>query len=201
MKFQISYFFLAHYLWQHSLAPSLSVSLPTVTDPLLDRDMDIFSSSRGPSGRVYGPCGNHSNGDGNWSEKDVPLWSCSTCLDPGTLICFVSPSLTFLCPISLEDPPPPHFYLTFTTFSSLCPSSSFFSSLHVSPVPGKVIGGGISMVEMKVAMTKGWGICCNITLDPLVFFPSPFSSVPACFPPHSRYHITLPQSPPQQPLM
>lgn len=153
---------------KHFLPLFLLESLPTVTDSLLDRNMDIVSSSQYPSGRVLGPCGNHWNGDGNWSEKDVPWWSCSTCLDPSTLTCLVSPSLTFLCPICPEDPTLPHFYLT--SFLFLCLSYFFGPSLPVSRVPGKVIGKGSSLVEMKVAMTKGWRICCNITLDPLVCF-------------------------------
>ncbi len=134
MKFQLSYFFLAHYPWQHSLASFLSVSLPTVTDPVLDRDTGIFSSSWGPSGKVYGPCGNHWNRDGNWSEKDVPLWSSSICLDPGSIICFVSPSLTFLCPLSLEDPTTSIVFLKLCNLFCFWPSSSFLASLSLSPL-------------------------------------------------------------------
>lgn len=74
----------------------------------------------------------------------------SACLDPSTLICLAASSLTLLCLIFLEDPTPTHFCLTSSTlFLSLS------ISLPVSFVPGKVIGKVFSVVELKVAMTKG----------------------------------------------
>lgn len=76
-------------------------------------------------------------------------------------------------------PPPPHFYLTSTTFSSLCRSSSFFPSLPVSPVPGKVIGEGSAWWKWKWPWRKAEGSAVTLHWIPLCFFLHHF---PLCLP-------------------
>lgn len=79
----------------------------------------------------------------------------STCLDPRALIYSVSPSYTFRCPGFSGRPHYPHAFgePSPTFFSASGPSPLL--SLSLPPVPVKVIREVFSVVEMKVAMTKG----------------------------------------------
>lgn len=112
-------------------------------------------------------------------ERCAPPELYSTCLDTSALICFVSPSLTFLCPTCMEDLPSLYFYLTSTTssFSSSSPSSL------VSPVPGKVIGEGSGWWKWKWPWRKAMGSA--VTLH-LCVFCSSHVSLWACLLPSAQ---------------
>lgn len=73
---------------------------------------------------------------------------------PGPLFTRFRPLTHFGAPVSPEDPTPTRFWLALVNLSSASGPSPLLS-LSLSPVPVKVIREVFSVVEMKVAMTKG----------------------------------------------
>lgn len=83
---------------------SFAYLFSTVMDLYPDRDVEIFSSSRGPSGRVLGPCGSH----WKWGRQLIRQRCAAGSLrrmfgSQHSSFPRLQAPLTFPCPTSFED--------------------------------------------------------------------------------------------------